>query len=284
MRDQLSGPGSISPGREEDPWGGFAKALTRHLRRPGAVGAMEFSAPGGGIAGPGRCVVQLASDGPAWVSLRPAGEELVEEMIMWSDRAEPARLACAVIEACRDRLGVPHPQLLTLRCEGHVGRYTTPLGLIRTDSVPVGQDPADHPSAIDVAVEVTDHEDARERYEVLVEQVTGRPCVVDDEGDLVFDHVGHSMRIEFTEDVPYAHIRAWVVRGVRSRSEAALAISRLNLEDSRTTWVLDGRHVFQRTTVPVAPFLPRHAQAALEHFLYTFACSRDGVAHKLGPR
>lgn len=284
MPHQLRGPGSIPSGREADPWEGFGKALTRHLRRPGAIGAMEFSAPGAGTAGQSRCLLQLAPDGPAWVSLRPAGDALVEQLLLFGDRTDPAGLAAAVVAACRDRLGVPHPHLLTLRCEGSVGRNAAPLRLVRTDSVPLGQDPADHPSPVDVAVEVASHEDARERYDALVERVTGRPCVVDDHGDLVFDHVGHRMHIEFTEDDPYAHIRARVVRGVRSRSQAALEIARLNLENPLTSWVLDGRHVHQRTTVPVTPFLPRHAQSALEHFLHTFSRTRDEVAHKLCPR
>ncbi len=245
---------------------------------------MEFSAPTDPTGGRARCLVQLAADGSAWVTLRRSGAALAEELLVRTDPADPARLALTVVETCRDRLGIPHPELLTLRCEGPAGRQTATLGLVHTDAVAHGQDPADYPSAIDVAVEVADHEDAREQYEVLVERVTGRPCVVDDDGDIVFDHVGHRIHIEFTEDVPYARLWAWVVRGVRSRSEAALEIARLNGENDLTAWVLDGRHVFQRTVVPVAPFLPRHAQAALEHFLYTFACSRDAVAHTLGPR
>ena len=284
IRDQLSGSDSLAPGRQSDPWNAFGRGLSRLLRDPTAVGALEFSAPGNGTDGQDRCLLQRAGDESAWVSLRPGGETLIEEMIVWNDRSEPDELARAVMEACRDRLGVPHPQLLTLRGEGPLGRRTGPLRLVRTDSVPVGQDPADDPSPVDVAVEVSDHEDARDRYEVLVERVTGHPCVVDDDGHLVFDHVGHQIHIEFREDLPYANIRAWVARGVRSRAEAALEVARLNLADPHTTWVLDGRHVLQRTTVPVSPFLPRHAQGALEHFLYTFACTRDQIAHKLGPR
>jgi hypothetical protein len=74
------------------------------------------------------------------------------------------------------------------------------------------------------------------------------------------------------------------VRGVRSRSDAAVELARLNLDHDRTSWILDGRHVLQRTTVPVAPLLPRHAQAALEHFLFTFSSTRDAIAARLGPR
>ena len=245
---------------------------------------MEFSAPTNSAGDQTRILVQLAPDGSGWASLRRSGASLLEDTLVRTAPADPGRLAHAVVETSRDVLGIPHPQLLTLRGEGPVGRNTGSLGLVRTGAVAHGQDPADYPSEIDVAVEVADHVDARERYEALVERVTGRPCVVDDDGDIVFDHVGHRIHIEFTEDVPFARIWAWVVRGVRSRSEAALEIARLNAEDDLTAWVLDGRHVFQRTTVPVAPFLPRHAQSALEHFLYTFACSRDAVAHKLGPR
>lgn len=284
MRDQLSGPGSASLHRARDPWDGFEETLTGLLRRSGAVGAMEFSAPTESAGAQGRCLVQLEPDGPAWVTIRPADRALTDEMVAWSEPLDPARIAVAVVEACRDGLGVPHPQLLTLRCEGPVGLHTGPLRLLRSDSVPLGEDPADYPSSIDVAVEVENHEDARERYETLVERVTGRPCVVDEDGRLVFDHDGQRMHVEFDADLPYARIWAWVVRGVRSRSAAALEVARLNLADDLTTWVLDGRHVLQRTTVPVAPFLPRHAQVALEHFLYTFACTHDAIAQKLGPR
>lgn len=247
-------------------------------------GALEFRVPGDPSVGQNRCRLRLDPNGPAWACLGRAGESLVEELLVFTDQVDPDRLVHAVITACRERFGLPHPQLLTLRAEGPVAGYTRPLGLIRSDAVPVGRDPADYPNPIDVAVEVDSHEDARERYEALVERVTGRPCVVDDDGDLVFDHVGHRMHIEFSEDAPVARIWAWVVRGVRSRSEAALEIARLNREDDLTTWVLDGRHVLQRTTVPVAPFLPRHAQSALEHFLFTYASTRDSIAGRLGPR
>lgn len=284
MRDHTSGSGSLSPGREVDPWAEFQELLARLLRRRGTHGAMEFSVPDGPSAGQSRCLVRLDVSGPAWVTLCRAGESLQEELFVWTDPAEPGRLAHAITAACRDQLGVPHPQLLTLRAEGPIAGHTGPLRLIRSDSVPVGMDPADYPNPVDVAVEVVDHEDARQRYEALVERVTGRPCLIDDDGDLVFDHVGHRMHIGFTEDTPFARIWAWVVRGVRSRSEAALEVARLNGEDDLTTWVLDGRHILQRTTVPVAPFLPRHAQAALEHFLFTYASTCDSIAARLGPR
>ncbi|MBM7230824.1 hypothetical protein JTP68_09935 [Dietzia cinnamea] len=285
MQDHRLGPGSASLRPAGDPWHDFEHTLTGHLRRPGAVGAMQFRAPSQPSGGQGRCTVQLAAGGAvAWVTARPAGHDLVEEMIAHTAPTAPAPIARAVVDACRDRLGVPHPQLLTLRSEGTVGRYTGALRLIRSDSVPVGRDPADYPNPIDVAVEVEDHVDARERYEAIIEQVTGRPCVVDELGHLVFDHVGHRMHVSFTEDEPFARIWAWVVRGVRSRAEAALEIARLNLDDDLTSWALDGRHVMQRTTVPVAPFLPRHAQHALEHFLLTYAATRGQVAARLGPR
>lgn len=284
MRDHSSGPGRISPGREVDPWTEFRETLHRILRRRGTHGAMEFSAPDDPMAGRSRCLVRLDANGPAWASLSRAGDALAEELLLWADPVDPDRLAEAVVSACRDHLEVPHPQLLTLRAEGPLSAVTGPLRLIRSDSVPVGLDPADYPNPIDVAVEVEDHEDARRRYGAVVERVTGRPCVVDDDGALVFDHVGRRMHIDFTEDDPYARIWAWVVRGVRSRAEAALEIARLNREDGLTTWVLDGRHVLQRTTVPVAPFLPRHAQAALEHFLFTYASTHESIAARLGPR
>lgn len=285
MQDHRLGPGSAFLRPAGDPWHDFEHTLTGHLRRPGAVGAMEFRAPSLPSGGQGRCVVQLAPGGAiAWVTVRTADHPLVEEMVAHTAPTVPAPLARAVVDACRDRLGVPHPQLLTLRCEGTVGRYTGALRLIRSDSVPIGRDPADYPHLIDVAVEVEDHVDARGRYEAIVEQVTGRPCVVDDRGHLAFDHVGHPMHVAFTEDEPYARIWAWVVRGVRSRSEAALEVARLNSDDDLTTWILVGRHVMQRATVPVAPFLPRHAQNALEHFLHTYATTRDGIAARLGPR
>ncbi|WP_314037040.1 T3SS (YopN, CesT) and YbjN peptide-binding chaperone 1 [Dietzia sp. CH92] len=285
MRDQRLGPGSASLRPAGDPWHDFEHTLAGHLRRPGSVGAMEFSAPTQPAGGQGRCVVQLAAGGAAaWVTVRPAGHALAEELVAHTAPAEPTSIARAVVDACRDRLHVPHPQLLTLRCEGTVGRYTGALRLIRSDSVPVGRDPADYPNPIDVAVEVEDHEDARARYEAIIERVTGRPCVVDDRGHLVFDLDGNRIHATFSEHEPYARLWAWVVRGVRSRADAALEVARLNAEDDLTAWVLVGRHVMQRTTVPVAPFLPRHAQFALEHFLITYSSTHAGIAARLGPR
>ncbi|UVE94137.1 T3SS (YopN, CesT) and YbjN peptide-binding chaperone 1 [Dietzia sp. B32] len=285
MHDQRSGPGSAPLRPVEDPWDSFEATLAGHLRRPETAGAMEFSAPSDSSGARGRCVVQLAPDGAlAWVTVRHAGHPLSEEMAAQASPTAPVPIARAVVDACRDRLGVPHPQLLTLRCQGTVGRHTGALRLLRSDSVPVGNDPADYPNPIDVAVEVADHEDARDRFEVIVERVTGGSCVVDDRGYIVFDHVGHPIQVSFTVDDPYARIWAWVVRGVRSRSDAALEVARLNRDDDQTSWILDGRHVLQRTTVPVAPLLPRHAQAALEHFLFTFSTTRDPIAARLGPR
>lgn len=285
MRDQLTGPGNAHLRPAADPWADFRNTLSILLRRQDAVGAMEFSAPTQPSGGQGRCTVQLpAGASHAWVTVGRAPLPLTTEMVAQTAPTDPQQIAGAVVETCRDRLAVPHPQLLTLRCEGTVGRHTGALRLVRTDCVPVGQDPADYPNPIDVAVEVDGHEDARERYDAIVEQVTGRPCVTDADGNLAFDHVGRQMHIDFDTDEPYARIWAWAVRGVRSRSEAALEAARLNLEDGLTTWILDGRHLAQRTIVPVAPFLPRHAQNALEHFLYTYATTHDVIAARVGPR
>ena len=89
-RDQLSGPDSLAPGRQSDPWDAFGRDLSRLLRDPTAVGALEFSAPGNGTDGQDRCLLQRAGDESAWVSLRPGSETLIEEMIVWNDRSEPA--------------------------------------------------------------------------------------------------------------------------------------------------------------------------------------------------
>lgn len=289
MHGRLSGPGSASLHRAADPWDGFSEVLTGLVRRANSSGAVELTAPteptgSDGRGGRGCCRVQLSPAGPGWVTARPAEKHLAEEMVAWSEAGDPAVLSAAVVRACRDLLGVPHPQLLTLRAEGPVSAHTGPLRLLRTDCVPIGDDPADYPSPVDVAVDVLDHVDARERYEAIIERVTGRPCVVDDAGRLVFDHDGCRIHVEFARDDPHARIWAWVVRGVRSRSDAALEVARRNLGEGRTSWILDGRHVAQRTVVPVAPFLPRHAQFALEHFLYTFASTHATLARTLGSR
>ncbi|ODQ83620.1 hypothetical protein BFG51_09485 [Dietzia alimentaria] len=60
MRDQLSGPGSAPLRPAEDPWDGFETTLAGHLRRPGAVGAMEFTPPSDASGTRGRCIVHLA--------------------------------------------------------------------------------------------------------------------------------------------------------------------------------------------------------------------------------
>lgn len=285
MRDRFHGPGSASLRPVDDPWHGFELALAVHLQRPGAVGAMEFSAPTDPTGQQARCVVQLPGDAsPAWVSYRSADRAVAEQLLLTQDPpAASAQLARTVVDACRDRLSVPHPHLLTLRCEGPVGRGAGGLSLIRSDSVPVGSDPADYPNPVDVAVEVTDHEDVRERFDAIIERVTGRPTIVDDNGDLVFDHVGHPVHVSFAEDEPSARIWAWVVRGVRSRSETAMELARLNRDEEWTSWVLEGRHVMQRTSLTAGPFLPRHVQFSLERFLFTFATSRDSIAARLGP-
>ncbi|MCT2146397.1 hypothetical protein M3E05_14680, partial [Dietzia cinnamea] len=61
MQDHRLGPGSASLRPADDPWHDFEHTLTGHLRRPGAVGAMEFRAPSQPSGGQGRCTVQLAA-------------------------------------------------------------------------------------------------------------------------------------------------------------------------------------------------------------------------------
>lgn len=284
MRDRVAGPCHESLRPTGDAWDRFEHALAQHLRRPGAVGAMEFSAPFDSIGDQARCRVQLAGDGSlAWVTFRPSGESLTEQMVTRASPATVGSIAPAVVGACRDLLAVPHPQLLTLRCRGPVSRHAERLGLTRSDSVPIGIDPADDTSPVDVAVEVNGPEDVRERFAAIVERVTEHVTVVDDDGDLVFDHAGQTIHISFTADLPSARLWAWVVRGVRSRSDTAMELATLNREEEWTSWILDGRHVMQRTTVPVGPFLPRHTQFHVEHFLCTFASTRGGIAARLRP-
>ncbi|MFN3602979.1 MAG: T3SS (YopN, CesT) and YbjN peptide-binding chaperone 1 [Dietzia sp.] len=285
MDARRSEPDHASLRPVDDPWGRFEQALARHLERPSAMGAMELSAPADSTGQRARCVVQLAADDSlAWVTFRAARHPLIEEIVARTSPTVAGTVARAVVDACRDRMGLPHPQLLTTRCEGPVGRHVEGLGLVRSDSLAVGSDPADHPDPVDVAVEVDGHEDARDRVEAIVERITGRPTIVDDHGDLVFDHVGHPVHVSFSADDPTARIWAWVVRGVRSRSDTAVELGRINRDEDWTSWILDGRHVKQRSVVSVGPFLPRHVQFALEHFLLTFATTRDGIAARLGPR
>ena len=282
---RLAGHGGSPPRPTSDPWDGFERSLAVQLGRPGSSGAIEFSGPPERSGRRGRCVVHLGGGGsPAWVTVGTSDHPLAQELLVHSSPPDAGPLARAVVGACRDRLGVPHPQLLTLRSEGPVGRGVGRLGLVRTDCVPIGLDPADSPHPVDVAVEVTGHEDVRERIEVIVERITGRPTIVDDDGDLVFDHDGHPVHVTCAEDDASARIWAWVARGVRSRTDAAVELVRLNREEEWTTWVLDGRHVMQRTTLVVGPFLPRHVQFSLEHFLLTFATTRADLAARLGRR
>lgn len=247
---------------------------------------MEFTAPPDTTGAQARCTVQLAGDGSlAWVTFRPARSLLTEEMVCQASPPDPALIARTVAETCLDGLGVPDPQLLTLRCQGTLSHRAEALGLTRSGAVPIGDDPADYPSPVDVAVEVFDHEDVRERFTTIVERVTGNVTIVDGSGDLVFDHVGHPVHVTFdsVDGLPSAQIWTWVVRGVHSRASAAVELAKLNRDEDWTTWILDGRHVMQRSTLAVAPFLPRHIQFQLERYLYTFADTRDAIAVRLGP-
>ena len=79
----------------------------------------------------------------------------------------PVRVRRAIVLA-HNKLRVAPAALAAAAVGG--GRYTGALRLIRSDSVPVGRDPADYPNPIDVAVEVEDHVDARERYAAIIEQ------------------------------------------------------------------------------------------------------------------
>lgn len=289
MRDQLTGSGNAHLRHAADPWVDFRNSLTLLLRREDATGALEFSAPSQPSGGQSRCTVQLAGGASqAWVTASRAPLPLITEMVEHTAPTDPERIARAIVQTCRDRLDVPHPQVLTLHCEGAIGRHTGALRLIRTDCVPPGRDPADRLGPSAAAVDITDRADARERFETVVEQVTGRRCATDADGDLAFDHAGHRMHIDFEMDdpgvVPHARIWAWVVLRVRSRPDAALEAARLNGEDALTTWVLDGHNLLQRTTVPLAPFNPAHARDSLEHFLHTYAATRGAIASRLRPR
>lgn len=286
MRDRLPGTGGAGLNSTADPWTRFERALARHLRRPGSVGAMEFAAPPDSTGAQARCTAQFAGDGSlAWVTFRPTRSLLTEEMVVHASSPDPAQIARAVAETTRDRLGVPDPQLLTLRCQGSVCHGVETLGLTRSGAVPFGDDPADYPNPIDVAVEVVDHDDVRERFTTIVERITGSVTIIDDSGDLVFDHVGHPIHVSFdsVDGIPSARIWTWIVHGVHSRALSAVELARLNRDEEWTTWILDGRHVMQRSTLAVAPFLPRHIQFHLERYLYTFAGTRDAIAARLGP-
>lgn len=280
-RYDAPGPDWSALGVGDDPWPVFEEALARHLRRPGAVGAMRFSAPPDASGGSARCTVQIAADASrAWVTYGEPRCTLVEEWVAEGTPADPAPLAREIVETCRDRMGVPHPELLTLRCQGFVGMFAGRLGLVRTDAVPLGNDPVDLTTELDTAVEVTGPVDVRERLEAIVERVTGRPTVVDDDGDLVFDHIGHRIHLAVTDDAS-ARLWARVGRATRPTGEVATELARLNLGEDWTQWILDGGTVYQRTVFQVGPFLPHHAQVLLERFLYTYASTRATVAARL---
>ena len=199
---------------------------------------------------PSACAssVQIAADAShAWITYRRAGNDLCEDLLAQGPPSEPGPLAATVVATCRERMGVPHPQLLTLRCQGFVGQFAGSLGLPRAGAVPLGNDPA-----------------------------------VTADGDLVVDHVGRPVHVSFDEDTPTVRIRAWVVRGVRSREAAAVEIARRNRDEEWTQWVLVGRHVEQRTVLSAGPFVPRTMQFHLERFLYTFADTCEDIARRLG--
>jgi len=178
-------------------------------------------------------------------------------------------------------MGVPHPELLTLRCQGFVGMFAGCLGLVRTDAVPLGNDPADPTDELDTAVEVSGPDDVRERLETIIERVTGRPTAVDDDGDLVFDHVGRRIHLAVTDDAS-ARLWARVGRATRPTGEVATELARLNRDEDWTQWVLDDGTVYQRTVFQVGPFLPWHAQVHLEKFLHTYASTRATIAWRIG--
>lgn len=279
----LPGPDWSALGVADDPWEPFAEALRRHLRRPGAVGTMQFTAPRDAAGNADHCTVQIAADAShAWITYRRAGSDLCEELLAQGPPSEPGPLAVTVVATCRERMGVPHPQLLTLRCQGFVGQFASSLGLPRAGAVPLGNDPADPTDEVDTAIEVDGPEDVRDRFAEIIERVTGQEPEVTADGDLVVDHVGRPVHVSFDEDTPTVRIRAWVVRGVRSREATAIEIARRNRDEEWTQWVLVGRHVEQRTILSAGPFVPRTVQFHLERFLYTFADTCDDIARRLG--
>lgn len=281
-RRDLPGPDWSALGVADDPWETFEDALRRHLRRPGAVGAMRFTAPPNATGTSARCTVQITGDASqAWVTHREAGAPLCEDLVgRWSPY-DPGTVARVIVGVCRDRMGLPHPELVTLRCQGFIGMDAGCLGLTTTGTLPVDDDPADADDELDTAVEVADAEDLRERFAAIVERVTGRPTVVDDDGDLVFHHVGERMHVSFSEDTPTVRMWAWVARGIRSREATAVEIARRNRDEEWTQWILVGRHVQQRTILSAGPFVPRTVQFHLERFLYTFADTRDAITRRL---
>ncbi|MDO5512690.1 MAG: hypothetical protein Q4F73_08105, partial [Corynebacterium sp.] len=140
----MPGPDWSALDMDTDPWSVFEEALGRHLRRPGAVGVMRLTAPADGSGGSERCTVQIAANASrAWVTYSGTLCTMIEEWVAEGTPADSAPLARAIVETCRDRMGVPHPALLTLRCQGLVGMFAGCLGLGRTGAVPIGNDPAD---------------------------------------------------------------------------------------------------------------------------------------------
>lgn len=243
---------------------------------------MEFSAPPDEAGASAHCTLRVSGDGRvAWVTHRRAGESLAEHLVTYAE-CDGKHLVRAIVETCRDGMRLPHPGLLTVRHDGPTRRLVDPLGLVRTGSTTVGVDCDTGPSSVDLAVDVTGPEEVRDLLTGIVERVTGRPTVRDDDEVILFDHDGRRIHLAVTADPPGARLWARTVLAVRSPREAAMHIAKLNLDEEWTQWVLDGHRILQRSTFDVAPFLPRHVQFRVEHFLHTFACTRREIASRLG--
>lgn len=197
-------------------------------------------------------------------------------------------LAGRVVWALRGDLGVPHPHLLTYRASGPAVDAAARLGLSPTDAVPLerGIPPVDaairgSDAALPEVCLPGDRDEFFEQVEAVLRRRLGEEPTVDQDGDLVLEHLGQPVWVRVLPNQPAVEILARVAHDVYSRRAAAVEIGLLNRDHAWVKWTLHDRAVSQSILVPGLPFVPAHLDGMLTVFLAAMAATRDDLAYRI---
>ncbi len=119
--------------------------------------------------------------------------------------------------------------------------------------------------------------------EALREKFDQAPAL-DEDRDYVLHHLGQKMWVRVDSDFPSITIMARVAHNVYSRRSSEVELGILNRKHPLTNWVLNGRDIWQRSTVIALPFAPLQLTIALDSFLEAMSSTRDDLAYRTGAK
>ena len=153
--------------------------------------------------------------------------------------------------------------------------------LLRTGAEPTPRELSEWHNLLDAAYVPLGHDADRLRDQVgaWLEQRTGEPQEVDEDGDFeVLASHGGPVWITPCEDRAAVVIFARVVAGVSDRRTAAIEAALVTDVVRTSKWYVQFDSIWQRTEVPVEFFFVEHLDQALDEFLSSSQLVRDDLA------